>query len=230
MVPELTLNAHHEAAHAVIYEYFGISVKEVALYVCGSGYCQVSSDLLPTCGQLLAILAGAEADKVLLADDAQALNNRKAGWKTDIEQAKSVFLQLARRGSRQFYARDSGLTSASVSPCCPMKGHALCIGHPLLHCLSYPDHRSLRLGPRGCDPTSRRPLLLVPGRPLPAPADGARFAVCAIQASGPWSKHSGLSRSEPAGSYPESTPPAEQAPASPAVPRSSCALAPTNRV
>jgi hypothetical protein len=70
MTPELILNAHHEAAHVVIYEHFGIPVENVTLHRCGAGCCQVSSDISPTYGQLLAILAGPEADKVLLASDA----------------------------------------------------------------------------------------------------------------------------------------------------------------
>jgi hypothetical protein len=101
MVAELTLNAYHEAAHVVIYEHFGISVEDVTLYRCGAGCCQVTSNLLPTYGQMLAILAGPEADKVLLADDAEALSKRMAWWKTDIEQAENVFGQLVRSDSME---------------------------------------------------------------------------------------------------------------------------------
>jgi hypothetical protein len=101
MVLELTLNAHHEAAHAVIYERRGISVQQVNLFRCCAGCCHVSSDLPPTYDQLLAILAGSEADKVFLADDTEALTKRRSGWKKDLEDAESVFRQLDRSDSME---------------------------------------------------------------------------------------------------------------------------------
>jgi hypothetical protein len=108
MPSELALNAHHEAAHAVIYEHFGILVEDVSLYRCGAGCCHVSSDLSPTYGQLLAILAGPEADKVLLTDDAEALNQRNAGWKTDVAQSGYIFSQLGRSDSMEDAIAEAG--------------------------------------------------------------------------------------------------------------------------
>jgi hypothetical protein len=86
--------AHHEAAHAVIYIHFDVPIEEVTLYQDGTGLCSVSSELVPSEGQLLAILAGAEADKLLLEGNQCKLDSRKCGWGKDNEHATAVFVHL----------------------------------------------------------------------------------------------------------------------------------------
>ena len=98
MTSPLRCTAYHEAAHAVIYLYFGIEVEQVTLSPCGAGCCSVSNDLPPSAGRLLAILAGAEADKLLLAEHADILNHRKTGWATDLERAGDVFRLIGHYG------------------------------------------------------------------------------------------------------------------------------------
>ena len=86
--------AYHEAAHAVIYLHFQIDVEEITLYRGGEGICKVADDLRPTPGQLLAILAGQEAEKLHLAENLDVLSERKSGWKTDLARAGEISLNL----------------------------------------------------------------------------------------------------------------------------------------
>jgi hypothetical protein len=91
--------AHHEAAHVVIYLLFGIEVEQVTLYPDEAGLCSFSDDPPPSYGRLLAILAGAEADKRLLEDKPDLLSKRKSGWNEDDKRATEVFRDLGRTGS-----------------------------------------------------------------------------------------------------------------------------------
>src|SRR5262249_2525749 len=90
-IPESRCTAYHEAAHAVIYLHFGIDVEQVTLCPDEAGLCSVSDNLPPSEGYLIAILAGSEADKLLLAGDPDALGRRGTGWKEDFERAVEVF-------------------------------------------------------------------------------------------------------------------------------------------
>jgi hypothetical protein len=88
---ESRCTAYHEAAHAVIYLHFGIDIEQVTLCPDEAGLCSVSDNLPPSEGYVIAILAGSEADKLLLADDPNALCMRGNGWKGDFERAAEVF-------------------------------------------------------------------------------------------------------------------------------------------
>jgi hypothetical protein len=102
--------AYHEAAHAVIYLLFGIDVEQITLSCCGEGVCSVADDLPPSNGRLIAILAGKEAEKVLLGGDLDALSSRESGWKTDLERAGELFHRLNRRdGIEDAVAESSNL-------------------------------------------------------------------------------------------------------------------------
>jgi hypothetical protein len=89
----LVCSARHEAAHAVLYLHFGIGVEYIELTLDGTGNCH-ATNRPQTRESVLAILAGAESDKLFFKSDPARLEARENGWRNDRVEAETILRDL----------------------------------------------------------------------------------------------------------------------------------------
>ncbi len=118
---EITLrcNAHHEAAHAVVFLTLNVDVDRIGIWEAhgdrrAGGLCLDDPNPDRKYETAVASLAGIESDRYLLENNQEELQNRTCGWENDRNRANQLLEELRIEGHSGYSLQGAEVEAAGL--------------------------------------------------------------------------------------------------------------------